>query len=305
MKILNNNMNKTGKSNKIITVGVIALVLLLAVIGAKVFGFLPQTALGNNGGNGGSGVPYISTGSTALSLAAVDALKTGTSVGTSNKISVNGAAYTAGITSASPNNKLGILVNASGYHNQYVKDYVVPNSPTAVIPVSMNKNSSGVTTTIFNTNNLVVNGVATNQTVAVGGAYTMPIRFDGSSLETTQAMRCIIEASNGTAADKVTFNVAGASYIGNSKPNWYTLSGTNSDIFVYDMPEVANAASIPGTIQITSASGTTLAASSLKVSCFSKEWFIDTNDGQVKFDVEDSLGTRQSAFALTSTVQFS
>lgn len=308
MRINFKTMNKSGKSSTIITVGVVALVALLAVIGLKVFGFLPQTALGGTTvDNGIAPGTYLATGSTTLSIAGVDAFNQGTSVGSSSRISTNGAAFTSGVTTASPGNKLSILLinnSIAGYHNAYIPSHTVPAAATDVIPVTFNKNAS-VTITIFNTNNQVIDGVGTNQTVAAGGTYTMAVRMDGTADASTQDMNCIFESNNGTASDKVTFSVPGAQYIGTSKPNWYTLEGTNSEVWVYKMPPIADAASVSGTIQITSATGKNLDNGALKMSCYTYDFFLDSATGKVAYDVEDSLGALQSMASYTKTAYFS
>ena len=298
-------MNKNGKSSTVITVGVIALVLILALIGAKTFGFLPQTALGTGVESPAGSGQYLATGATTVTVAGVDGLQQGTSVGSTKLASINGAAYVSGFTTASPGNKVDLLlVNGTGYHNAFIKGYVVPAAASDTVPASFNGHGS-VTVTVFNTNNQVIDGSATNQTVATGGSYTMAIRMDGQDKKNTQDMRCILEASNGAKMDKVTLNFPGAVSVGTSKPNWYTLSSSSSEVYVYDIPAIVSSASVSGTIAVTTATAQSLAGTNLIISCNTKEFFLDSTTGKVAFDVEDSLGNKQSIASYSKTIAFS
>ena len=57
---------------------------------------------------------------------------------------------------------------------------------------------------------------------------------------------------------------------------------------------VTGAVSPEGTVAIQSASAKTIAGSKLYITCYTKEYFVDTQTGKVSYDVEDSLGTLKS-----------
>ena len=288
--------NKKGKTSPLV---IIALLVAAGLI-------VPGLTGNNSTPKGITEIPFISTGSTALTLSAVDAASQGTAVGVSSRISVNDAAYTSGVTTASPNDNLKILlINDTTYHNQFIESHVVPSAPTDVISAKLNKNAS-LTLTMFNNNNDVLTngGGAVNQTVVSGGAYTDSIRIDGQDKASTQAMTCILESSDATKADKMTLSGLGATLVGQAKPNWYTLAGVNSGLWVYEVDAVAGAVSVNGNIQTTSKTGQSLAGTTGKIACYTQEFFLDSEDGQVKFGTEDANGNLQSMASYSYTWAF-
>ena len=298
-------MNKSGKKNMtstLLTIGVIVIALILAVQFLKP---TQQTALGT--GSQVSSQGYIATGSTTFSYSAVDALSSGTTVGYASRTSVNDGAYTATVTTGSPGNKLNVLfVNNSNYHNAYVTGITVPAAPTMPLTVQFYKNSSA-TISMFNMNNVLLTngGGANNQSVASAGqSFNLPIRFDGVDKTSTQDMRCILEATAGANVSDVVLTGLGAVKVGNSKPNWYSLIGTGSSVFVYDIAAVNGAVSPSGTVSLVSASGKTFAGNYLVITCYTKENFLDSSTGKVSYGTEDSLGNLQSMAAYTYKVGF-
>lgn len=289
----------------VLTIGLLLIGGMVAynTFGAKIGGVsIPGSSTGST--------TNIVTSSTALSFNAADAQNLGTSVTNTPYIAVGGesiAAYTTGVTTASPGQILDILVanTSNQYHAAFIKNYVVPNSPTASIPVKMNKNAS-ITMSLFNTNNAVMTagGTGTNQSVAAGGAYNMEVRLDGQDKTNTQDMRCIFESSNTTAMSKVTLSGLGAKYIGMAKPASYTLSSAASAVWVYDIDPIVGATSSRGVVNVQSKTGQTLFISSLKIACYTKEYFIDSQSGKVTYDIEDSQGTLKSIGSVNATYYF-
>ena len=178
-------------------------------------------------------------------------------------------------------------------------------------------NATSNTVTVFNTNGQVITNVAPqlaapnqaqNQTVTTGSAYTMEFTIDGSDKQSTQDMSCILEATNGTAAKQMKVTGFGAKEQAATKPSWYTLSGTNSKVWVYDIDAIKGAGRVSGSLYIQSESGRTLASigtgSRGYVSCYTKEWFWDPL-GDIRYGTTDSNNALKSLAAYTYGVQFS
>jgi len=289
--------------NKLVPIAIILIAVFLGAMAANQMGWL-----------GGAGTPpsanqaaatgYISTGATTLSFVTADAAQTGTAVTTTKQTSVNNAAYTTGVTSASPTDVLSILfVNNTAYHNAYLATATVPKSPTMTIAQNLNKNAS-ITMTVFNTNNQVIDGATYNQSVTTGGAYNLAIRLDGQDKTSTQDMVCILESSDGTKMDKMTLSGLGASYVGMAKPSSYALGGANSQVWVYNVAPVAGAVSVNGVIGVQSKTSQTLAGTTAKITCLTEEYFLDGTTGKVVYGIEDSLGAAKSLASYTKTITF-
>jgi hypothetical protein len=272
-----------------------------------VFFKAPQTALG--GQTNGNGVGYISTGSTTLTVIGTDKLSPGTAVTGTSLVSTDGGSFVADdfSLSGSPNQILSlILVNnsAGGYHNVKVDTVKIPTSPTGVVDVKFVKNGT-VTINVFNTDSVKTTSTGTvNQTVAAGGAYNMKVRLDGSDKVSSQDMRCILESNTTGDMDKITLSGLGASYIGMAKPASYSLAGANSQVWVYDIAAVEGAVSLDGTVAVASKTSKTLAGNYMKITCKTKEYFLDTTTGKVAYDIEDSLGNAKSMANYVATVYF-
>lgn len=278
-----------AKANAWVIIAVIALV----VIGMQAGWF---TGIANIFKGGSSGGTTVVTSATTFGPVLIDALSPGTSVSGTNYVGVDGGSLKTGVTSVSGGQKLELLVsNGTTYHNAYVPTLTVPSATTFYPEVKLKGNAT-ITMTVFNTNNVVMDadGAATNQTVASGGAYNLQIRLDGQDKKSTQDMVCILESNNNTAMDKMTLSGLGASYVGMSKPSSYSLLGSNSAIWVYSVPAIEGAVSPTGTIGIQSKAGKTLAGSEFKITCRTKEYFIDSITGKVVYDIEDSSGTAKS-----------
>jgi hypothetical protein len=293
-------MNKKGVSGILL----IVLVILGVVVATQFMNKQPAS-----GGTGGTGTTIVTAG-TSPQITGVDALSEGTSVGTIRYWSLSGGNF-ATITEAnglSPNQAVKVLfVNNTGYHNVYLEGLTVPSSPTFPIAVKLYKNSSA-SITMFNTNGVVTTTTGTvNQTVAVGGSYNLKMRFDGQDKTSTNPMRCIVETSVGANVSNIVMSGFGAviSPKGvNSKPNWYTLAGTGSSVYVYDIQPVIGATSPEGTISISAATAKAISGSRMLITCNTKETFLDTTTGVITHDVEDSVGTVKSIAAYTSSLYF-
>ena len=249
---------------------------------------------------------YISTGATAFSFVGADAFESGTTVKLTSYVSVNGGLYDSSVTSGSPGDKISLLFDNTSYHAVYLPDVTVDTAPTQTFNVKLNKNAS-ITVTGFNNNNdkLVSNGaLAVNQTVTSGGSYNLKVRMDGEDKKSTNPMRCIIEASNGTAMKSMSLSGLGAKFVDKSRPASYTLAGSDSELWVYDIDAITGAMSSEGTIGVVSESGKDLAGSHFIFHCYTKEDFVDTTTGVVMNGIEDSTGTLKSIAHYSFTGNF-
>ena len=289
----------------------VAMVIVIAFVVLALFGVIkvPQSGITGQvtGGQGaGTGTPYISTGSTALNFVATDKLLAGTSVSGTPYLSLGGQAFKSQITTASPNEVYDIVfLNGTTYHNAYLTGHKVPQSPTDNIYLTPYKNAS-LKITMFNTDNdkMIDGGGATgNQTVATGGSYNMAIRLDGQDKTSTQDMVAVVEA-DGTKADSMTLTGFGATFKSKEKPSSYTLVGTNSQVWVYEVAPITGAVSPSGTVGVVSKTSQSLTGTTFKVTFMTKEHFIDSSTGKHMYATEDTLGTRQSMAVYTFTGAF-
>ena len=241
------------------------------------------------------GIPYISTGATGFSFVGSNALQGGTSVTPTTYVSTNGGAYSSSIVSGTPGDTVDLLFTSTGYHSVFLPGVAVATEPTQNFNVKFYQNGT-VTTTIFNNNDdkLYDTAGTGNQTVVSGGTYNMRIRLDGQDKKSTNPMRCILEASNGTAMKSMTLSGLGAVFKNKEKPSSYALNGSDSEVWVYDIDAITGAVSPGGTIGVQSETGMSLADSRFKIDCYTKESFIDTETGDVMVGIEDSQGTLQS-----------
>lgn len=294
------------KTSTLVVLGALALIVIAALAVYAIFFQTPQTALG--GGQSSTGTPtgagtYISTGSTTLRYAGSDEL-TGAAVTptTATRVGPTGP-YVASITTASPGDKLSVLLTAAGYHAAYIDSYTVPMAPTSTQPVVFKANGT-VTIDFFNTNGVIATNAVANQTATVGGVYNLKIRMTGSSNKDTGNMRCILEGEAGTNISKIELTGFGAVKSTFGKPNSYSLLGANSATWIYDVSPIVGAVTPEGNLVITSNTGKSLAGSRVKVTCETIENFIDPNSGLVVQGVEDSNGLLQSAAVYSSTIYF-
>lgn len=276
------------KRKDMLKVGGVALLAVALFMGGVIN--MPQTAsVSNNGGSSNS--PVVVTTGVVLTHSVKDAFNLGTAVAATPFIGIAGSIPAAGVTNSfAQGAQLTILYNASGYHRSKVQ-YTTPQAVAGVVESTMKKNAT-VGITISNTNSQVAStnlGTNSNQTVVPGGPYNMKIRFDGQDQATTQDMQCIFEGSNKTALNTLSFTMSGLTVtsVGQSTPAYYTVSGGLSKVFVYDVSAIDGAVSPEGVISVTSANGNSLAGTTLKMVCYTKEHFIDSVNG-VTYGVADS-----------------
>jgi len=291
--------------------GVIALVV---IAGVGLYGALKpvaQTAVGGTGnvvgGGGGAGV-NVYTSALGLSYIGTDKLQPGTGVLVSVFKRAKGDARFAAAAnpdSVSQGQTYDLLFTNATYHSVYAQGYVAPQGTTASLEQKMLGNAS-VTIRVFNTDTqrMTDGGGAVNQSVATGGSYNLNVFMDGQDLKGTGDMMCILEGSDTNKIQKLTLSGGGATFSGQQKPASYSLLGTSSGLWVYDVSPVDGATSTQFTLGVQSKSGQSISGETFKIDCLTKEHFIDPVSGDVAFGIEDSNGVRKSLAEYSFTGAF-
>lgn len=296
-----------GKTkNTLFGIAAVLVIALVLVIGWKVA--FPQATIGGvnppTSGGGGAGTTIITTSST-LSLTGYDALASGSNAGVTTYIRTNGVgAFKTGITTANPGDTIDLLlVNDTDYHNLYVPSLKVEGVAfTRSFP--MFANTSSLTITVFNTNGQPMDGTNYNQTVAAGGSYNLKMRLDGIDKTSTQDMRCVFESNASTNLSDIIVSGLGAVRIGATAPSFYTLGSTSGRVWSYDISPVVGAVSPEGTVAVVSAVAKSVAKTSLNITCYTKEYFLDEYTGLVSYDVQNSAGTKKSMNSYNEAIYF-
>ena len=308
-------MNKKGKGNMWIGITAVSVILLLGVIAVGIFMQQPvqQTTYTPQGTPTGTGGTTINTVNPAISIAGADIQKSGTAVTTTGSMYAtnNGdfASVTLGTTTAVPGQVVDLfLVNNTLYHNLYIGGISVTPS-TFPISAKFNKNAT-VTQNIYGTTGLVLgNGDGSkNQTsLGAGTTYNLKDEMTASSLTSTQDMVCIIEVQNGTAIDTSAGGVkyGGQAAYSTAKPSWYSLIGSNSGVYLFNVPALATTETVARTISLPTKSTIDLSSTSwVYRTCYTKEWNIDPSSGKAQFTVEDSNGNLESMASYVYKIQF-
>ena len=267
------------------------------------------------GGTGGTGGTYYAS-NPIYAVTALNSQQSGTTVATITAQSSENAlnafkAVTLGTTTVVPGRTVTMLVvNNTIYHNAKVEPFTV-QAGSFPITVLMNKNAS-VTETIFNTKSVAIDGTLTNQSANGNGAvYNLKDAMAGTSLASTQDMTCVIELTAGvnatTSPAGVILSLGGQNIAlkSTSVPVWYNTAGTNSRVWTFDIPALTSASEIDYTISLSSqATKSFPALSSMIKTCYTKEYFIDSNSGTIVYDIADSDGTLKSMGQYKSQVFF-
>lgn len=308
-------MNKQGKV-KAPTVVIVILALALIVVGLNSMGVFKSSAPSQQTATGGSAgsSPYIVTTNPIIQIAGSDAQASGTAVTASgSQYAINSGSFgtvTLGSTTAIPGQTLELVLinNSGGYHNQHVAPFTVEVG-SFPLAVSFNKNAT-VTENLYSTTSVATsdNGGATNQTsLGAGTPYNLKDEMTASALASTQDMRCIFELTAGVNAST---SPAGVSYgnfplVSTSTPSWYTSSGVNSRVWIYDKPALSTTALSSDNIVINLQTAKLLSPNSQLIkTCYTKEWFIDPNTGKPTFDVADSNNNVKSMTQYKRTLYF-
>lgn len=292
--------------------------VIVAIVAVVIYnsGFLQNLGNNNPGSNDQGGSTYISTGSSTVTIAGSDALAAGTAVSGTTSVSNNGGTFVTDdfSISASPDNVLDVLIiNGTSYHNAILEDYKVPKAPTDSKSIQLYKNAT-VTENMYTTTGLVITngGGAQNQTdLGNGASYNLKDEMTAAALSSTNDMVCIIEITAGTNASTtpagatLALNGAQITSAGTAKPTWYSTAGTNSNVYLFEVPAMKTSATQTLTIGLNAKStGRFSATSYIKKSCYTKEYFIDPNTGKLTYDVADSNGVVKSMATYIYTAYF-
>jgi len=265
---------------------------------------LTYSLAGNQGtqGNGNAPINIVTTNPTP-SVAGQDSQNLGTTVTNTLLVSVNKGAFAAATATAPGAN----VINTSVYHTA-----VVQNQPNLVdaypVKVLMNKNATVTETVYYKNTALTNNGGANNITdLGNGISYALSDEMQANALTSTQEMLCVVELSAGVNAstDVPAVTLTGRTAESKDISAWYTVAGTNSKTYVFTVPAISTTATAKNDLLVTAKStGRFSPLSTIKKTCYTKEWFVDPKTNALTFDVADSQGTIKSMARYTATVAF-
>ena len=221
-------MNKLGKSSVLKTTLV---VLLVIVVVAAVFMVARNVQLGkNNGTCQESTAPIAWSSQNTLDLA-------NPVVGISYLVKDGTGASAANFSSYAVGHTLNYVATASGYVAQ-IETYTIPCGG-GTVSTKLTEVAQPLVD-IFNSNNLIIDNVATNQSaIGDGASATLGMRLTGVNKKTTGDMELVIE-TNSSVAD-LTFGGAKA---GNTAPDFRGTSvSPNSKVWTFDVPAITGAVS--------------------------------------------------------------
>lgn len=297
------------KTDTFKAVGIV--VLIVGVIFAGIdMGWFTKTAAvgtpGNTAANQASGGAIITTNPT-ISVIGNDKLSPGTAVGSSiqYRLAGTGGFATASSTTLVPGQTVDLLVtNATTYHSVYVPSFTV-TAQSFPLSVAFLKNATA-TENIYSTVGVVLSngaGKSSNQTaLGAGQSYNLKDEFTAGALQGTQDMTCVVELSAGVNASTtpagviLSLNGQAIPLKSTSTPTWYTVAGTDSRVFLFDVPAVTGGVVNTYNININPATGKEIfgAGKFVLKTCYTKEWFVDPVSGQPTYDVADGNGVIKS-----------
>lgn len=296
---------KNNKGQAVIGVIIIALILVALIGGGYAlwktgtFGGTTQSVANSPQAQNTANGVVINTADPVVSVTGLDAQQKGTTVTSTAKANTNSqgfASVTLGTTTSKVGNKVALfLSNGTTYHNAYKEGFDV-STTTFPVQILFNKNGS-VTENVYNTVGQVATngGGATNQTsLTEGASYTLKDEISGTSLASTQDMTCVVEVTAGvnltSSPAGITLGLNGQNIpsVSTSIPAWYNPVGTNSRAYLFDVPAIDSGATRTFSIGInTLTTGKLVPTSRILKTCYTKEYFIDT-DGSVKYGVADA-----------------
>lgn len=297
---------KKGKGSIVMPLIVIVGFVLIGLVVYQMFFKTANVAI--SGGNTGAGTDSaggvnVITSAPTVTLSGIDALSTGTTVTiTNSKVRINGGSWIqddASITGISQGQTLDILVeNTSLYSSVYIPGYKVPYSAADTKSVPMYKNAT-LTTTLYNSNGLVMNTGAQNESMSTGSTANLEVKFTGEDQAATGDMVCVVDIGNKSKVSKVLLDgvqgVAGA-------PNWYTAQDSSAGTYSFQVANLIGSSPRKVPLQIYSVTGQDLSSSTFKLTCYAKTYFLDTTTGTIMYDISDSLGATKAKKGLHTAV---
>lgn len=269
-------MNKLGKTNKLMTVLVIAFVVIAI---AAVFMVASNTQFGKDKEPAAGCQESTAT----VTWASQNALNVNEAVtGISYLVKDEGSASAPNDTSYGVGSELEYLASASGFIDE-IKTFEVPCGKKTITTKLTEATSPSVD--IFNSNNLIIDNVATNQSAITDGASaTLAMRLTGVNKKTTGDMVVVIETN--TSVDTITLGGATA---GSEKPEFYaTQVASNSKVFTFEVPAIVGAVSKNYDLVLTMKDNQHYTGE-VFITMYSKQAFEDT-DGLFKVGIEDANG---------------
>jgi len=275
--------------------GTILVIAIIALAVLYMFGAFDKTPTGDDGGT------IIITNPVELTFSGYNKLQPGTTfTPTTVSVSVEGSSFDDTITQVSGGDRIEILAEEALYHSAYIAPMKVPeNRATMIISIPFYLDATAAEIVIYNEENQIA-----DQTASVGASYDLPVRFRGEDLASTQHMRCILEAEDGTLLRELKLTGFGAVFKGTFKPSWHVAMGVDSGFWVYDINPIEGANSVMGSIRITGRAGETLAGTDVGITCYTKDHFIDDFTGKHMYDVEDSQGDLQGISDYDQAISF-
>lgn len=295
-----------AKVNPWLVVSAIGIVFIALFGVYSIFKPTAQTVTGGQVTTTTTGGTTINAVIPTLTYGAYDSISKATAVGVTKMASINGGQWISAPATGTTNDKMDVLfINGTTHHNAVLKGFTVVGGANNVIGNLYGVAS--VTITAFNGNNQVLtNGGGINQTVTTGGAYNIDVRFDGQDTKSTSDMVCIVEGSDATKISSVKLIGATGEYPKYPRGvSGIYSQGAGSLVQAYEVPAIVGALSQHYTLYVASVSGQTMAGKYVKLSCLSKENFIDGQSGTLMYDVQDSIGTTAKNIATyTGTYYF-
>ena len=291
----------------------------LAFAGGKIstFAIAGAGVAGGQNVNTGTGTTIVTTNPT-IAFSGSDKGQVGTSVFSNYYASVYTSATDNGNfgainspTTAVPGQKIDFLIaNGTSYHSTILKGLQI-NAGSFPYSVQFDKNAS-MTENVYTTTGVVLASGTQNQTnLGNGASYNFKDEMTAGALTSTNDMVCVIEIEAGNNASvtpigaTLALNGANIALKSTSKPVWYSVLGTNSNVYLFDVPAISTTATQTFTIGLNAKSTGAFTATTRAVKgCYTKEHFIDPNTGELSYDVADSNGAMKSMALYTKTIVF-
>lgn len=188
---------------------------------------------------------------TTVTLSAQDKYLS-TAVGGSHRYRINGASASTvadgGTFTASPGDSLEIMyyngsLDGTGYYSKVVKT-TVPCKGTFTPtennePMTLSKNGS-LTARIWNTNGVVIDGSATNQTMSAGDSKNLKMEIEGQNQRDTLFYGAVLVVEfNKTSLDDAIISIGGVELSSASVPQSYSATyGSDSVKKAYEFPSL-------------------------------------------------------------------
>jgi len=277
-------MNKLGKSS---TTKTLLIVLLVAVLLVATFMVVRNVQLGKtNGTCQESTAPIAWSSQNAQDLSAPV-------VGISYLVKDGTGASASNASTYAVGHSLNILASASGYVAQ-TETYTVPCGG-GTVPTKLTEVASPLVD-VFNSNNLIIDNVATNQSlIGDGASATLGMRLTGVNKKTTGDMELVIETNSSVS----TLTYGGAT-AGTTAPDFRATNvSPNSKVWTFDVPAITGAISKTYDMVITSKDNAHYCGV-VYYDLYAKQAF-ENADGSYANGIQDSNGVAEYALVTSGS----